>query len=430
MKKIYARIDGIHCDHCIETITKELLKNKKIKEVSIHKNIASISYQGNLSKKEIIESILKIDYITKEEYIKDNIKDLNSEITLKEFFIFLFGILFITYLLNKIFGFNIFNMIPTIDSKITYGMLMVTGMLTSIHCISMCGAINLLASLDTKQKKLKKPILYNLGRILSYTILGGLVGLLGSILSVNDTVTALITLFASAVMILMSLHMLGIIDFHLPKIKFKKNTSNAFWIGLLNGFMPCGPLQAMQLYALSTGSFLKGAFSMFLFGIGTVPLMLSLGFFVNIIKGKKKILLNKIASILILILSLVMLNRGLLSLGIDITKGFQKNSYLSAQRYDDYQEVEFDLDYDHYADIILQKDIKARIIIHVDSKHLTGCNNEIIMKDFNIQKKLEVGENIIEFTPTKEGTFTYHCWMEMITNHIKVVDSLRRKSNE
>ena len=321
-------------------------------------------------------------------------------------------------------------MIPTIDSKITYGMLMVTGMLTSIHCISMCGAINLLASLDTKQKKLKKPILYNLGRILSYTILGGLVGLLGSILSVNDTVTALITLFASAVMILMSLHMLGIIDFHLPKIKFKKNTSNAFWIGLLNGFMPCGPLQAMQLYALSTGSFLKGAFSMFLFGIGTVPLMLSLGFFVNIIKGKKKILLNKIASILILILSLVMLNRGLLSLGIDITKGFQKNSYLSAQRYDDYQEVEFDLDYDHYADIILQKDIKARIIIHVDSKHLTGCNNEIIMKDFNIQKKLEVGENIIEFTPTKEGTFTYHCWMEMITNHIKVVDSLRRKSNE
>ena len=61
MKKIYARIDGIHCDHCIETITKELLKNKKIKEVSIHKNIASISYQGNLSKKEIIESILKID---------------------------------------------------------------------------------------------------------------------------------------------------------------------------------------------------------------------------------------------------------------------------------------------------------------------------------------------------------------------------------
>ena len=87
--------------------------------------------------------------------------------------------------------------------------------------------------------------------------------------------------------------------------------------------MPCGPLQAMQVYALSTGSFIGGALSMFLFSLGTVPLMLFVGIVVNIFKGKRKILINKIASILILILSIVMLNRGLLSLNIDLFRGFK-----------------------------------------------------------------------------------------------------------
>ena len=45
--------------------------------------------------------------------------------------------------INKLFGYNIFNIIPSIDANMTYGMLFITGLLTSIHCISMCGAINL-----------------------------------------------------------------------------------------------------------------------------------------------------------------------------------------------------------------------------------------------------------------------------------------------
>ena len=50
------------------------------------------------------------------------------------------------------------------------------------------------------------------------------------------------------------------------------------------------------------------------------------------------------------------------------------------------------------------------MIIHVDKKYLTGCNNKIELKEFNIEKELVVGDNIIEFTPTKEGTYTYTCW--------------------
>lgn len=427
MKQLYVKIDGIHCEHCKMKITETLLENEKIKNVTINKNIAHILYEGNLTKEEIIESILKIDYFTKAEYISDHLEGLKQNIKVREFILIFLSIILFAYALNKIFHFNIFNMIPTIDSSITYGMLIITGMLTSIHCISMCGALNLLSSINPGKKDFKQPILYNLGRVISYTVLGGVVGFLGGIFSLNDTVAGMIIVIASIIMLAMSLNMLGIIhikchrSFH---FKWKNKINHSFIVGLLNGFMPCGPLSAMQVYALSTGSFFTGALSMFLFGIGTVPLMLSVGMVFHLVKGKKKILLNKVACIFIMILSLSMLNRGLLTLHIDVLKMFSKDSdFQKAVFVGDYQEIEFTLSYDDYADIVLQKDVPARIIIHVEEKNLTGCNNEIRMKEFGIEKKLTVGDNIIEFTPQKTGTYTYACWMNMIRNHIKVIDN-------
>lgn len=423
----YVKIEGIHCDHCIETITKNLLKIKNITNVQIKNNIAHIEYNNKLDNSLIIKTIIKIGYFTKEEYISDNLKELDNKLKFKEFLIIFISILLLWFLMNKIFGINIFNIIPSIDSKITYGMLFITGLLTSIHCISMCGAINLIAIIDNKTKNYKRPILYNLGRLTSYTIMGGIVGLIGSALSINESINGIIIIIASILMFLMSLKMLGIFDFKLPfsKIRIKRKTRNPFVIGLFNGIMPCGPLQSMQIYALSTGSFFKGVLSMFLFCLGTIPLMLSVGLIYNLIKGKEKILINKVASILILILSIVMLNRGLLSLNIDITKPFTNYSeFTSSKLKDNYQIVEFNLNYNKYEDIILQKGVPVKMIIHVKSKYLTGCNNEIILRDFNIIKKLNVGDNIIEFTPEKTGDYTYTCWMNMIKNNIKVIDDI------
>lgn len=424
----YVKIEGIHCSHCIETITNELLKDPNIKNVKIKKNIATITYEDNLSNTKIIKTLKSIGYFTKDAYISDNHKDLETKIKLKEFILILGSILLLGLSIEKICGYNIFNVIPTIDTNITYGMLFVTGLLTSIHCISMCGAINLIAFVEknntSKRKILLNSGLYNLGRVISYTILGGIVGALGSVFKISSTISGFIILICAIVMLLISLNMLGLIDFHLPKISFfkkRKLSKNAFLIGLLNGFMPCGPLQAMQVYALATGSFFKGALSMFLFSLGTVPLMLGLGLFYNLFQGRKKILLNKIAATLIMILSITMLNRGLLSLNIDLSSLLNNSTYEVATLNDDYQLIEFNLSYNSYQDIQVKKDIPVKIIIHVEEKYLTGCNNEIIIPEFNINKKLEVGDNIIEFIPTKTGVFTYTCWMQMLKNNIKVV---------
>ena len=389
---LYVKIDGITCDNCRNKIKKELLKIKKIKKVEIVKNIAEITSSKKIDEVKVINIINSLDYFTKEEYISENIKDIDQDMKLKEFIIIFITILLLIFLIKQIFGYNIFNVIPTINDNITYGMLFITGLLTSIHCISMCGAINLMTTFNRENKiNLKRPILYNLGRLISYTFLGGLVGLIGSVINVSEVVNGLIIILASIIMLLISLNMLNIIKFKLPKL---------------------------------TGSFFKGALSMFLFCLGTIPLMLGVGVIFNIVKGRKRIILNKIASVLILLLSLGMLFRGLNTLGINYNTLFNNyKNYTASTLYKNYQEVKINLSYGSYDDILVQKGKKVKLIINVPERYLTGCNNVVMINDFNIKKKLEVGENIIEFTPNKVGTYSMNCWMNMITNNIKVIDN-------
>ncbi len=420
MHILYVKIDGITCDNCRRKIKCELLNIKEIKDVEITRNIAKVTFSKEIDIIKIINVVNSLGYYTEKNYISENIKEVETGIKLKEFIIIFISILLLIFLINKIFGYNIFNVIPTIDENISYAMLFITGLLTSIHCISMCGAINLMTTFNN-ENKIKRPILYNLGRLISYSFLGGIVGLVGSFISINETINGIIIIFTSILMFFMSLNMLNIIKFNLPKLIFKDKfkSGNSFIVGLLNGFMPCGPLQAMQVYALSTGSFFKGLFSMFLFCLGTIPLMLGIGIVFNVIK-KRKIILNKIASILILLLSLAMFFRGLSTLGISYN--FNCENYKASIIYKDYQEVKVDLSYGSYDDIIVQKGIKVRLIINVSKKYLTGCNNVVMINDFNIKKKLKVGENIIEFMPDKVGVYSMNCWMNMITNNIKVID--------
>lgn len=424
MSLIYAKIDGITCEGCRNRIINKLEKINNIDNVIIEKNIATINYKKRLDKQRIINTINSLGYFTKDSYISNNKEELLSNISIKEFIAILILIIAFVAIINHYFN---FSAIPVIDNSITYGMLFITGLFTSIHCISMCGAINLLGTFNTDNKiNIKKPLFYNLGRVISYTLIGGISGMLGNIISFNDIINGIIIIAAAVLMFLISLSMLGIVQFRIPRINLLKNknkTKNSFLLGLVNGFMPCGPLQAMQVYALSTASFFKGALSMFLFSIGTVPLMLCFGIFFNLFKGKGKIILNKIASILVLFLSVMMLERGLNTLGINTSfKPNNYNGYTKAVVYDNYQKVNINLDYNDYKDILVQKGTKVKLIINVDKRHLTGCNNEIVIKEFNINKKLKVGKNVIEFTPKKRGVFTMNCWMNMIKNNIKVVD--------
>jgi sulfite exporter TauE/SafE len=325
-----------------------------------------------------------------------------------------------------------------------YGILFVVGLLTSLHCIAMCGGINLSQcvsykySSGTKTGNLKPSFLYNAGRVVSYTVIGGIVGGIGSVVSFSGATKGIVAIIAGLFMVIMGLNMLNIFPWlkrfnpRMPKLFGNKIYNNngkngPFYIGLLNGLMPCGPLQAMQLYALGTGSVAAGALSMLIFSMGTVPLMFGFGAVSSLLGKKFTGKLMKVSAVLVMVLGFIMMGRGFLLSGINPTfadsTSVKSNSNVAVAE-NGVQVVSIDLKPNGYAPIVVQKGIPVKFIINAAAENINGCNNAIIIPKYNIQKALEPGENIIEFTPEETGTIPYSCWMGMIGSSIKVVDDL------
>lgn len=432
------------------------IKREKIKvydmtctscEKRIENSIKNINGVKN-AKADYTKETLEIDYDSKLCNIED-IKKLirkigySTESSSNLGFIGILIIIFVIFTLGlRTSGFDM-------ESKLnnaSYAFLFVVGIFTSIHCVGMCGGIMISQSLSfakeskSKLESITPSLLYNLGRVLSYSILGGLIGGIGSVFSLSITAKAFIQIFAGLFMVIMGLNISGFKLFRKFSIKipnflskYKRKFNSPFLVGFLNGFMPCGPLQTMQLFALGTGSALKGALSMFIFALGTVPLMLTFGAISGFLsKGYTKKLL-KFSGVLIIVLGLIMSNRGLSLSGININplsyvmvSSFNSNSSTDSSKAileDGVQIINMTANNNGYSPNVfyVQKGVPVKWVINGES--LNYCNNSIVVNSLNIQQKLKSGENIIEFTPTDKD-INFSCWMGMIRGVIKVVDDL------
>lgn len=331
----------------------------------------------------------------------------------------------------------------------SYAVLFVVGVITSIHCVGMCGGIMLSQSIGkesmNKFEAIKPALLYNAGRVIAYTILGGVIGAIGSVFALSLTAKAALQLFAGVFMIMMGFNMAGFKVFRKFQIKLPNVSCRAmskprapFFVGLLNGLMPCGPLQTMQIFALGTGSAAAGALSMFMFSIGTVPLMLTFGALSGLLsKGYTKKIL-KFSGVLIIMLGLIMSNRGLALAGMnlspmaimssvgafgDAADSSDSSNAIKATIKDDIQVLNMTANVYGYTPktLYVQKGMPVKWV--VEGEEITGCNNTIVVPDMNIQQKLQSGNNLIEFTPGDED-LNFSCWMGMKRGVIKVVDDL------
>ena len=350
---------------------------------------------------------------------------------------------------------------PLAEAGMGYGMLLVIGLLTSVHCIAMCGGINLSQSLagsdfhsplPTPHSPLLPGVLYNAGRLVSYTAIGVVVGALGSVIVVSDVFRNIVLLLAGLFMVIMGINMLGLFPGlrrftpRLPqslskKIDGKKVGRGPLVIGFLNGFMPCGPLQAMQLYALSTGSPIRGGISMFFFCVGTIPLMFALGAAGGILSGVKGRVFSRramqVGAVLVAAMGVVMFTNGFSGTGFPrrlnpaslsapaaslppASTGTESGAIDPVMR-NDIQIINSTLLPNRYPAITVRQGIPVRWVIYAPQGSITGCNNRFIIREYGIQHTFRYGDNVIEFTPERSGTFIYTCWMSMIRSTITVV---------
>ena len=331
---------------------------------------------------------------------------------------------------------NVFPVVGT--DPMGYLALFTTGLLTSVHCVAMCGGINLAQSVaGSKGAPLARAGLYNAGRLVGYTLIGGLLGLLGSAIAITTEVRAAIGVLAGAFMVALGVGMLGRFSFMralTPKLPAPATRALAalasrgsFCVGLANGLMPCGPLQAMQLYAVASGDFFAGATSMFAFCLGTVPLMFAFSGLAGLLRTAGKRALMQASAVVVMALGVVLVGNSLAVVGVSLPSlsalFAQEGDFVVAELLDDgTQLVTTTLHEDGYESIQVQAGVPVVWVIEASAEALNGCNNVIVVAEYGLEVTLVEGANIIEFTPTEAGTFTFSCWMGMLHATIEVVD--------
>lgn len=487
MKKITLRIGGMTCINCQNKIEKKLRNIVGVKKAEIRYNdgIANIIFDSSIvSAKNITDSIENLGYTIK--FALPGRSDLGHIIRT-------LAVIVSLYMLLQ--QFNILNLlVPSqlADTKMGYGMLFIIGLITSIHCVAMCGGINLSQCIghqnNTKKSRLSiffPAFLYNLGRVISYTVIGFILGFAGLLFSggadagLPAAIQGILKLIAGIFMAIIGLNMLGIFPWlrklqpGIPKMFINKvewKNSSPLIVGLLNGFMPCGPLQSIQIVALASANPFIGAFSMFMFSLGTVPLMLGLG---SIVSALGKIFTQKvmnIGAVLVVVLGLAMISQGgslsgllspslllylvfalsaagivssipfhnSLSRNISLSTTFgvviilavislssvNKNTAKSGIKIaGGSQIIKSELSPRSYPNIVVQNGVPVKWTIDAPQNSINGCNNTFNLQEYNISNyTFKPGENIIEFTPTETGQFDYSCWMGMIHGTITVVD--------
>jgi len=446
MKKVF-KIKGMYCNSCASNIEGELEgKVNKIK-VSYSKEEAEIDFDSEkISEHEIKEAVKKLGYEIQEEKIQK--KNKTGWIVVTVSIVLFLAVIYFTI------GRNIKLPeipIPNIGENVSLILLFAAGLLVGFHCISMCGGfvISYTAKNAIKgHKSFKQHLVYGGSKVASYAIIGGIFGLIGGVIAFSIKLRGYVAIFAGVFMLFYALSMFGIGFFRrfqihpkfLTKIATKEQKGfykGPFITGLLNGlFIACGPLQAMYLYAAGTGSFFSGMTGLAAFGLGTLPVMFGFGSLTTVISHKTTKRILKISAVIVLILGVIMLNRGLTlagspvnfdSIKTGIVGGITGNAVAgdsgSVTQNNGIQEVNMEVTSSGYGpnSFVIKQGVPVKWNVNVPQ--LFSCSNELIMNDYGIDFHLKQGMNVINFTPTKTGTIQFTCGMGMLHGSFVVTDT-------
>jgi sulfite exporter TauE/SafE/copper chaperone CopZ len=329
MKNYTLHVSGTHCASC-KILIEDILGDQDIVKgvhVNLKKEIVHIDTDSSSSPEELAlllsEKIKSHGYtLSVEKVIKEKQSDdiIWKAIPIGLVFLVLFFIIQKSGILNLGIG-----------GKTTSATSFIIGLIASVSsCLAIVGGLVLSLSAKVMQddgKSPKKPfILFHLGRVLGFALLGGILGLVGKAIGINFMLSAILGLIASAVMILLGLNLVGV--FKKSKVTLPSNLFNYFrkvehatiapiLIGIGTFFLPCGFTQSMQVAALSSGSFISGMGLMLAFALGTLPMLALLSFSsVSFAHSKHAPLFFKSAGVVVIGLGIFALLAGLAGVGI------------------------------------------------------------------------------------------------------------------
>lgn len=456
--ELFVAIDGMTCKSCEVLIEQKLQTIRGIDHISVQsdKGIARICYQEKMPAIQDVRSVLDgtdysatrfLDKREQKTYRKPQSAVARPKISR------ILGALAFAFLVSALFTkAGLLKGGAVVPESLQFWTAFVLGLIAATSsCVATVGGL-LISSLSDYQRNnpvssMKERILpvasFMFGRLLSYGLLGGLIGLLGSALTPSPIITGGIVILAAIYMISMGLTMLGIsVPFasrllpKMPKSIARRFTAknSPFFMGIATFFVPCGFTQSLQLYALTTGSFWTSASLLFAFALGTTPVLTLIGFSLNVVKGKVREIVFQFSGALIIVMGLGNIQNGFTIAGhpldfswmkdaISVSAGQGAGSKENLADYDGKEQLAFMSvrNYGYVPDrFILRVGVPTRWIVEAQSAG--GCLGVLQAPTLGIAPTvLHKGENEIAFTPREAGTHTFSCSMGMFRGTITVV---------
>lgn len=452
LQKIILPIRGMHCRSCEILLEEKFSAVQYVKKSAVHhrQGVAEIYFDKEKpAAKDLETAVVSAGYevgeTEKPGFFSRNPRDY------QELFWAIITVL-VSYFVLKFFGvidLN-FNTNPAANGLATA---LVVGLVAGFSsCMALIGGLVLGLSAKHAEKhpeatatqKFRPHIFFNLGRIGGYILLGGLLGALGSIFQLSTGALGFMTFLVAAVMLFVGLQLIEIFPrlnrwkLTLPKGLAKifgrqrhhaeYSHKNAIIAGALTFFLPCGFTQAMQIYAVSTGSFISGALTMGLFALGTAPGLLSIGGLTSALKGAAARKFFKIAGVVVIMFALFNFSNGLTLAGVNLNRngnGATANTEVkdpNVTLVDGVQVVKMKEKSNGYSPnkFTIQKGVPVRW--EIDATAPYSCASSLVVPKLNIRKNLVPGKNIIEFTAKETGKIPFSCSMGMYTGSFNVVD--------
>lgn len=331
-KKYTFHINGMHCNACILLTESELTELPNVVRAKSNLKNNSVEIYGNFKDKTSEEITRELNIILKphgytlslEEQIKNkNLSEFKIAIPIALVFLILFVIL------QKIGIVNLINI-----SKMSYGASFVIGIIASLStCMAIVGGLvlSMSATFARNGDKIKPQILFHGGRLVSFFLLGGVIGSIGSVFTLNTSATFVLGVIIGIVMLIMGINLLDVFNFtrkaqiSMPKFISRRalglsklnHTLTPLLVGVATFFLPCGFTQSMQIYTLGAGGFWNGALTMFSFALGTLPVLALVSFSSLSIKNHSKSgIFFKTAGLVVVFFALINIINSLVIIGL------------------------------------------------------------------------------------------------------------------
>ncbi len=332
MKTLTFHIHGMHCNSCVLMTESELNDLPNITHAKSNLKHHSVEVTGDFGDKTLEQIAEELTIPLKPHGYQVFVEKKKHDAKCADFKIAIpvalgFAILFVA--LQKM---GIVNLVSA--GNVTYGTAFVIGIIASLStCMAVVGGLvlSMSATFAKEGDKVKPQLMFHGGRIVSFFVLGGVIGAIGSAFTLNASATFILSLVIGIVMLILGLNLLD--TFHwakklqpsMPKfiarhahgVSKLNHTLTPLLVGVATFFLPCGFTQSMQIYTLTTGGFLKGGLTMLAFALGTLPVLGLMSFSsYSIQKSSKAGIFFKSAGLIVILFAIFNLINSLVVIGI------------------------------------------------------------------------------------------------------------------